>query len=155
VAGFFFLFSMLPFVELWLLVRIGRVVGAPGVLAYVITMVFLGGWLARNQGRRMLAQARAAFESGRVPEEGLLGGVLVWMGGVLLIIPGVITDVLGTLCLIPITRRAIGARLQRELAARVQQGSVRIEHTRRGRPNHRDVIDTEGEDVTDDKPRLP
>jgi UPF0716 protein FxsA len=155
VAGFFFLFSALPFIELWLLVRIGRLVGAPGVLAYVITMIFLGSWLLRHQGRRVLEQARAAMASGRVPEEGLLGGALVFVGGVLLIVPGVITDVLGALCLVPITRRMIGARLQGALASRIQQGSVRVERAGWRPPRTGDVIDTEGEDVTDDEPRLP
>ncbi|HEX5658791.1 MAG TPA: FxsA family protein [Polyangiales bacterium] len=154
MAGFFFLFSLLPFVELWLLVRIGRLFGAPSVLAYVLTMIFVGGWLARNQGRRVLEQARAALQSGQVPEEGLLGGALVWIGAVLLIIPGVISDLLGVLCLIPITRRAIGARLQRALASRVQRGSVRVESVRWGGPSNGDVIDTVGEDVTEEDPRL-
>jgi UPF0716 protein FxsA len=154
VGSFFFLFTVLPFVELWLLVRMGRLVGAPVVLAYVITMIFVGSWLARSQGRRVLAESRAALEQGRVPEGGLLGSVMILLGGVLLIVPGVITDVLGLLCLIPLTRRTIGAQLQKALAARVAQGSVRVEHfDLRNRANG-DVIDTEGEDVTDRDPRL-
>ncbi len=157
VAGFFFLFSMLPFLELWLLVRVGRLVGAPAVLAYVITLMFLGGWLARRQGRRVLEDARAALAQNRVPEEGLLGGAMVWIGGVLLIIPGFLTDVLGVLCLVPFTRRAIAARLSSTLASRVQQGSVRVENFGwQNRPNdiRGDIIDTEGEDVTEQDPRL-
>jgi UPF0716 protein FxsA len=158
VAGFFFLFTLLPFVELWLLVRIGRVVGAPGVLAYVLTMIFVGGWLARSQGRRVLEQSRSALQQGQVPEEGLLGGALVWVGGVLLIIPGVLTDLLGVLCLVPFTRRAIGARLKSALAARVAAGNVRVIDPRWGarRPSdiRGDIIDTEGEDVTEEDPRL-
>lgn len=160
VAGFFFLFTLLPFVELWLLVKTGRLIGAPTVLAYVFTMIFLGGWLARSQGRRVLEESRAAIQQGQVPAEGLVGGALVWVGGVLLIIPGFITDLLGVLCLIPLTRRVIGARLRHELSARVQQASVRIEgfdmRDLRGQPRdiRGDVIDTEGEDVTEQDPRL-
>jgi UPF0716 protein FxsA len=159
VAGLFFLFTLLPFVELWLLVRIGHLVGAPGVLAYVFTMIFVGGSLARSQGRRVLEQSREALRSGSVPEEGLLGGAMVVIGGVLLIIPGVITDVLGVLCLVPVTRRAIGARLRQALAARVAKGSVRVEHldprwARRPGDLRGDIIDTEGEDVTEEDPRL-
>jgi UPF0716 protein FxsA len=157
VASVFFLFTLLPFLELWLLVRIGRLLGAPSILAYVIAMIFVGAWLARTQGRRVLEASRASLEQGRVPEGGLLEGVLVLLGGVLLMVPGVISDVLGLLCLLPPTRRLIGARLQRALAERIATGTLQVQQygvrwppggAAPGRPGG-DFIDTVGEDVSD------
>ncbi|HEY6878949.1 MAG TPA: FxsA family protein, partial [Polyangiales bacterium] len=140
-------------------VRIGRTVGAPTVIAYVITMMFVGSWLIRSQGRRVLEQARAVLEQRRPLEESVHHGAWALLGGLLLIVPGVITDLLALLCFFPFTRRAIAAQFSRALSERVARGTVRVQHfdarwNARPRDVRGDVIDTEGEDVTDEPPRL-
>ena len=75
---------------------------------------------------------QAAAAQGRVPEEGILSGALVLAGGVLLIIPGVITDVLGLFLLIPPARRWVIARLRGALERRMQAGTVRVTSVRWG-----------------------
>lgn len=157
----FLAFIILPFVELFLLIRIGRQFGATNTIAFVIAMGLLGAFVAKTQGRRVIAAWREALEQGRVPEEGVLGGVLVLIGALLLITPGVITDVLGLLCLLPPTRRFIGARMQAYLRERVAKGALQVHHVGFGWPTsgpgapqapaarRGDVIDTEGEDITE------
>ena len=65
----------------------------------------VGGWLAKLEGLRVLAQWQGALGEGRMPEEGVLGGVVLLLGAVLLITPGVLTDGFGLLMLLPTTRR--------------------------------------------------
>jgi UPF0716 protein FxsA len=120
-------FTLLPVLELFLLVRIGRVFGAGSTLLYVVAMGLMGILLAKTQGRKVLRAWQAALAEGRVPEEGVLGGVLVLAGALLLVTPGVITDVLGVFFLLPFTRRAIAAWLQRYLGARVAQGQASVQ----------------------------
>jgi UPF0716 protein FxsA len=159
----FLAFTLLPFVELFLLVRIGRVVGAGSTIAFVIAVGFLGAMLAKTQGRKVLREWQEALAAGRVPAEGVLGGVLVLAGGLLLILPGLISDVLGLLCLLPPTRHLIARSLQGYLARQVAVGQVHVQshdfgfqqplrprEPRAGRPGtlRGGVIDTEGEEIS-------
>ena len=158
----FLAFTLLPFIELFLLIRIGRVIGAGSTIAFVIAMGILGAALAKTQGRRVLQEWREALAAGRVPEEGVLGGVLVLAGGLLLITPGVVTDVAGFFCLLPPTRRAIARALSHYMARQVAGGRVQVHQygfqwppaapapgaTSTRDPSLRgEVIDTEGEEV--------
>lgn len=152
MAALFLLFTLVPFVELYLLISIGQVVGSLQTLWFVIAMGVVGAWLAQRQGRRLLAQWSEAASQGRVPEEGVLGGMLVCAGGLLLITPGVLTDVVGVLCLIPVTRRVFARALGRYFERRIALGQLRVhqvgfqQETQR-RPVAGDVIDTEGEEL--------
>jgi UPF0716 protein FxsA len=115
-------FVLLPFLELMLLIRIGRVVGVGSTLALLVLTGLLGAWLAKRQGRKVLEAWQASLAAGQVPEEGVLGGVLVLVGGLLLVTPGVLTDVLGLFCLLPPTRKLIALRLGRYLSRQVVSG---------------------------------
>jgi UPF0716 protein FxsA len=116
-------FVLLPFLELMLLIRIGRVVGVGSTLALLVLTGLLGAWLAKRQGRKVLEAWRTALAAGQVPEEGVLGGVLVLIGGLLLVTPGVLTDVLGLFCLLPPTRKLIARGLGRYLSRQVARGA--------------------------------
>jgi UPF0716 protein FxsA len=126
VGPLFLAFVLVPFVELFLLIRIGRVMGAGSTLALVIVTGLVGAWLAKRQGRKVLEEWRTALAAGRVPEEGVLGGVLVLVGGLLLITPGVLTDVAGLLCLLPATRKRLAGVLGRYLSRQVVAGRAQV-----------------------------
>ncbi len=127
MAKYLFLaFTVVPFLELYLLIGIGRQVGVLPTLGMVLLTGLLGAWLAKREGRRVLRTWRAATAQGRLPEDGILSGALVLVGGVLLVTPGVITDVVGFLLLIPPTRRFIAARLRRVLERQLQAGTLRV-----------------------------
>jgi UPF0716 protein FxsA len=127
VGPLFLAFTLLPLIDLYFVIRIGRVVGAPSTLLFVIAMGILGAVLAKTQGRKVLRAWQEALSAGRVPEEGVLGGVLVLAGALLLITPGVISDVVGLLCLLPPTRRAIAGMLSRYLANQVARGQASVQ----------------------------
>ncbi|XXF76423.1 FxsA family protein [Myxococcaceae bacterium GXIMD 01537] len=126
------LLFLVPFVELYLLLVIGRSVGAWPVLALVVGSAVLGMTLARHEGARVVRDWRAALAGGRMPGEGLLGGALVFLGGVLLAVPGVLTDVAGLVLLIPPSRRWVAARVRRSLERRMEGGSLNITGIRMG-----------------------
>jgi UPF0716 protein FxsA len=168
VGPLFLAFTLIPLVELFVLIRIGRVIGAPSTLLLVVLTGIAGAWLAKRQGRKVLDEWREALAMGRVPEEGVLGGMLVLLGGLLLITPGVITDVAGLLCLLPATRRLLAKSLQHKLAQQIQLGRAQVFSVGFGgfpprppfdprtpfdsqveppRIRRDDVIDTEGEEL--------
>ncbi|WP_298266488.1 FxsA family protein [Geobacter sp.] len=116
----FLLFSIVPIIELYLLIKVGKLIGALPTVALVLAISMTGAWLVRAQGFAILSRIRADLAQGRPPAAGLLDGALVLFGGLLLLTPGFFTDFLGLFFLIPPTRAIIkqflGLWLQKKLA---------------------------------------
>jgi UPF0716 protein FxsA len=120
------LFILLPVAELMLLIRLGGWLGVVPTVGLVLLTGVVGAALARSQGMRVIGGLRAEMGAGRLPVTHMLDGALVLVAGLMLITPGVITDVVGLLLLFPPTRalarRLFAARLRRM----VQTGSARV-----------------------------
>lgn len=112
------LFTVVPVVELYLLITIGKSVGAVPTIALVLATGFLGAWLAKREGARVLRSWQESMARGEIPREGVISSVLVLLGGVLLVTPGVVTDVAGLLLLVPWTRRRVADAVRRRLEQR-------------------------------------
>lgn len=118
VGPTFLTLLLAPFIELWLLIRIGREIGALPLLALLVGSAVLGTLILRLKGQRVLAQTQAALARGQVPEEGILGPALLLLGAILLILPGVLSDVAGLLLIVPFTRKPLMDVLRRALERR-------------------------------------
>lgn len=119
-------FTVVPFIELYLLLAIGREVGFWPTVGGVLLTGVVGAWLAKKEGVRVLRRWQESLAQGRMPEEGLVGGVLVLVGGVLLVSPGVLTDVVGLFLLFPPTRKLVAAVVRRRLERRMAAGTLRV-----------------------------
>ncbi|NBD09075.1 MULTISPECIES: FxsA family protein [Corallococcus] len=117
---------LLPLAELYLLITLGHHIGLGSTLALLAASAVLGSLIARRQGERVFRNWREAMAGGGVPEEGLLNGVLVMVGGALLIAPGFISDVMGLALMVPPVRRWVTARVRRSLEKTLLSGSVRF-----------------------------
>ena len=107
------LFLLVPLVEIYLLIKIGGVIGAfPTVVLVVLTAV-IGAALARAQGLATLQRLQATMARGEAPAIEMFEGVLLLVGALLLLTPGFLTDLLGFACLVPVTRRALAFWLLR------------------------------------------
>ncbi len=115
------LFILVPLLDAWLLFQVGGMIGFANTIALVVFTGVLGAWLFRLQGARTWDRWQASLAEGRVPEEGVLGGAMLLLGGALLVTPGVITDVVGLLLLLPPTRRLIAAALRPRLSRYVRE----------------------------------
>ena len=89
------LFTIVPLVELYLLIRLGTYIGAADTVAIVIGTGVVGGLLARSQGLAVVHRIRTELNQGRVPAESLFDGLLILISGAMLITPGLLTDGLG------------------------------------------------------------
>lgn len=96
-----------PLIELYLLIKVGTLIGALPTLALVVGSGMLGLWLFKRQGMENYRRVQQSMARGEVPAMELVEGALMLAGGVMLLIPGLITDVLGLLCLFPPFRRAV------------------------------------------------
>lgn len=126
LLGLFFLFTLVPLVELYLLIRLGTYVGAVDTIAIVIGTGIAGGLLAKSQGLAVLDRMRAELNQGRLPAESLLDGLLILIAGAMLVTPGLLTDGLGLLLLIPWSRKAIKSWLKRKMQEKISEGEIHI-----------------------------
>jgi UPF0716 protein FxsA len=99
------LFTVIPLVELWLLVNLSDVFGFWTTIALVIGTGMAGAALARWQGWQALERVRTEMRQGMLPAQAIGDGVLIFAAGLLLITPGVLTDALGLSLLIPPLRK--------------------------------------------------
>jgi UPF0716 protein FxsA len=106
-----------------------KVADAIGVLATVVLLLLswpIGSWALRSRGRAAWRRLGEAVAAGRSPGREVLDGVLVLLGGVLLIVPGFIADVLGVLALLPPTRALMRRGLARNLQSRLVVTATRF-----------------------------
>ncbi|MFL6027195.1 MAG: FxsA family protein [Friedmanniella sp.] len=94
----------LPIFEVWLLIQVGDQIGVWPTVGILVLEAVLGAFLMRREGSRAWRALTAAFETGRVPTGELANAALVLVGGLLLMLPGFATDIIGFLFLLPMTR---------------------------------------------------
>jgi UPF0716 protein FxsA len=98
------LFVVVPVVEIYVLIQVGQVIGVWWTVVLLVADSILGGWLIRREGSRAWRALRAALDEGRMPARELADGVLVVLGGALMLSPGFVTDAMGILLILPLTR---------------------------------------------------
>lgn len=120
------MFIAVPFIELLILIKIGSGLGFWPTLALVVIPGALGAVMARSQGLAVLSEIKRDIAAGRLPGSRILDGLLILVGGILLITPGIITDILGLSVLIPGVRKYYRKIITRGLWARLAARSFRV-----------------------------
>jgi UPF0716 protein FxsA len=101
------LIIVVPLLEIYLLIKIGGMIGVlPTILLIVLTAV-IGAALLRQQGLATLNRFQASLGRGELPAIEMLEGIALLVGGAFLLTPGFFTDAVGFLCLLPVSRRPI------------------------------------------------
>lgn len=113
-------------VELFVIVEVAGAIGIALTVLLLIVSWPLGAWALRREGRAAWRRLSAAVAAGRAPGREVLDGALVLIGGLLLVVPGFISDVLGLLMLLPPTRSLLRARLARHAQHRLVLGATRF-----------------------------
>jgi UPF0716 protein FxsA len=112
---------------LFLLIEIGQRIGTPATLGLIVVTGVVGAALARRQGLSALARLQRDLAEGRLPAGPLVDGVLILMAGAVLLTPGVLTDAVGFLLLIPPCRRLVMRVLTRRFERAVRRGTVGVQ----------------------------
>ena len=114
----FLAFTIIPIIEIYLLIEIGSMFGALTAVTLVILTGFLGAFLARMQGLQTLYRMQESLREGRMPSGELLDTLLIVIAGLVLLTPGFLTDSVGFMLLIPATRNFIKYWLRRQIELR-------------------------------------
>jgi UPF0716 protein FxsA len=127
ILKLFLLFTIVPIIELALLIKIGSHIGVIPTIAIVILTGIFGASLARYEGLTVLNKLRSTLAEGDIPTDELIEGMLIFVGGALLLTPGFITDIFGYLSIIPYTRRIIREYLKKYFKNKIIRQNIHID----------------------------
>jgi UPF0716 protein FxsA len=143
-----FLFVMVPLVELFILIKLGKYLGTLNTILIIILTGILGAAFARSQGAGIISRIRNSLNQGQIPGNELIQGLLILVGGLMLITPGFITDLLGFSLILPQSRKLFVGWLLTYMKNKIQSGRWQVKNSRFYGPD-----DTNGDD-SDDRPEI-
>jgi UPF0716 protein FxsA len=120
------LFTLVPAIELALLIEVGRRIGTLPTLALILLTGVVGATLARYQGVAVLRRMQEELGDGRLPAGSLLDGVIILIAAALLVTPGILTDAVGFALLIPMTRVGIRELMRRWFERALREGRANV-----------------------------
>ena len=123
----FLLFTLIPLLELYLLITVGGYLGVGVTILVVLGTGMAGAYLARLEGWRTWHKIQSELQNGAAPASELIDGVLILAAGLLLITPGILTDVVGFSLLLPPTRAVLKVVIRRALEKRMRSPNTDIE----------------------------
>jgi UPF0716 protein FxsA len=121
LAAIALLFIVLPVVEITVAIQVAHQIGGLNTVALLLLFSIAGFWLARIEGFSVIRRIQEQLVDRTVPTNDLIEGALVFAGGVLLVVPGFVTDALGLLLLFPLSRHLARRALKRRFGTRVRR----------------------------------
>lgn len=126
------LFTVVPALEFYLLFKIGGTIGAGNTFLIIIGTGIVGAALAKAQGLSILNRISSTLSQGQLPASEIMHGFIVFGGGLLLLTPGFITDILGFCMVLPGTRHLIVVLLANYFERGIKSGNIKFFHMGQG-----------------------
>jgi UPF0716 protein FxsA len=118
------IFVGIPLIELALLIKLGSYLGVFNTLLIVVGTGVLGAYLAKMQGLMILRDLQYEVNQGRMPMDHIFDGIIILCSGIVLLTPGVLTDICGFLGLFPVTRKMFKEWMKKKIQAVVNRGDT-------------------------------
>ncbi len=124
---FILLFILIPAAEIGVLLLSGKTIGIwPTILLLIVTGV-LGSYLVKKQGINTIRKVQEQIQLGRLPGNEIVDGVCVLVGGLLLFSPGFLTDIIGLILLIPLSRNFVKPLLLKLVRKWMNKNTITID----------------------------
>ena len=120
----FLLFTIVPFVELAVLIKVGTMIGLFETILIIVITGMAGALMVRSAGTECLFRIQKNMNSGIVPTDDLFSGFLILVAGAFLLTPGLITDTAGFILLIPVLRELVKKFLKKYVKLKVEQARL-------------------------------
>ena len=120
----FFLFTVVPATELWILFQLTDRIGFFETIWLIIITGMLGAAMAKREGVKVIHDLQSSLQKGEQPGAKIIEGLLVLVGGLLLITPGVMTDIFGFSLIFPFTRRRLAPLIQKAATQQMAEQSA-------------------------------
>ena len=122
----FLLFTLIPVIELSLLIEIGSYIGIMNTIVIVILTAIIGAYMVRMEGMGVMYRIQKNMQEGVFPGEELISGAMILVAGALLLTPGFFTDVIGFLMVIPISRSYISNLIKKYIEKKISNDEFNI-----------------------------
>ncbi len=116
----FLVFIIIPIIEISIFITIGSSIGILNTIAIILTTAFVGIFLVRRQGIRLLFDAQRNLSQGIMPTEEIKGGIFLLISGLLLITPGFFTDCIGFAVFLKPVQNLIASRAKKYFNSRIR-----------------------------------
>jgi len=117
------LFVIVPVTELYILIEVGKKIGSLTTIGIIILTGIIGAYLVKSQGFMILRKIQNDLNEGIMPGDSLIQGAIILAGGILLLTPGFVTDIVGFIFLIPVSRNIIKKYLLKWLKGKIKEGN--------------------------------
>ena len=117
------LFVIVPVTELYILIEVGKKIGSLTTIGIIILTGIIGACLVKSQGFMILRKIQNDLNEGIMPGDSLIQGTIILAGGILLLTPGFVTDIVGFIFLIPISRNIVKKYLLKWLKGKIKEGN--------------------------------
>ncbi len=141
------LFTVIPLFELATLIKISDFFGMVYAISLVAVTGILGAAMAKRQGMNVVKRIKDSLNNGMMPADSLIDGMLVLMGGVMLITPGLLTDLGGFACIIPFTRGKIKVLAQDRFNKIISSGKFQFSTDDNSETRTVDIVKDEDEKI--------
>lgn len=118
------LFTVVPALEIYLLIKIGSQLGGVNTVAIVVITGVVGAALAKSQGLAIINKMQRDLSQGMLPANQIIHGLLVFGGGLLLLTPGFLTDIFGLSMVIPGTRHILVELIKSQIEKGIKNGNI-------------------------------
>ncbi len=122
------IFILVPIIELAVLLELGKHLGLFGTLGLIVLTGVIGAALAKMEGLKLILDIQNEMRFGRIPAPKLVDGVIILVAGVMLITPGLLTDVAGFMLLIPSFRDFIRKIAREAIRKRIDKGVIEVDY---------------------------
>lgn len=126
VFKLFLVFTLIPLIELFILIQLSAFLGPLSAIILVIATGFAGASLAKIQGMQTIIKVQENYKKGIMPGDEIIDAFLILIAAIVLITPGLLTDIAGILLLIPKTRQGFKVFVKNQFEKRIRNGSVTI-----------------------------
>lgn len=123
---FIVLIALIPAIEIYILISLGHEFGLAETFFFVISTGIVGAYIARLQGFYLLRDVNNQINQGIMPTDKMIDGALLLVGGIALLLPGLLTDIIGLFLLIPLIRTLIRKQIEKRLETDLSTGSGTI-----------------------------
>jgi len=144
-------FTIIPIIELALLIEIGSYIGVIPTIFLVGITGLVGVTLARNQGLLIISKIQNKLATGEIPTSDMIEGLLILIGGVTLLTPGILTDITGFLLIIPFTRPFFAKIAKNLFEKHIYTTGFKTYSNYKNKTKENDYVDVEYEEEDENK----
>jgi UPF0716 protein FxsA len=122
----FLLFTIIPVIELTLLIKIGSVIGVFNTITVVILTAVIGAYMVKMEGLGVMSRIQNNMQEGIFPGDELINGMMILVAGALLLTPGFFTDAIGFLMVFPLSRNYLNKIIRQYIKKKMSSGEIYI-----------------------------